>query len=339
MARVKFLSGEQREFLDQIHKKSGLSWEKLGLICRVSGRTLRDWKTERYTVSYEALLHLSKKFSIRLPKELNILDDFWYVSKGARKGALRRNELYGLLGTRESRRKGGLVSQLRRRENPDYYRKLGCIVRNEFRKPRHSVKLAEFIGILLGDGGISDTQVTVSLNRRDDRDYAKFVCNLTDSLFNYKPVISDYRYKNTLTIRVNGVNFVNLLENLGLKRGNKIKNGVSVPYWIESKNAFSLACTRGLFDTDGGLYTHKHWTKGIRYRNLGWAFTSYSPALIRFMQETLKMNKFKIKKPREDSLYMYDLQEIKRYFKIIGTHNPKHLLKLKRHLTESRRIS
>jgi hypothetical protein len=339
VARVKFSFGKQREFLDQIHKESLLSWEKLGLICRVSGRTLRDWKREKYTASYEALLLLSKKFNIELPKGFNVLDDFWYVLKGARKGALRRNELYGLPGTRESRRKGGIISQLRRRENPEYYRDLGCVVRNKFKKPRHSAKLAEFIGILLGDGNIGNTQTTVFLNRKDDRDYAKFVCKLINNLFNYKPTSSDYQYKNTLTIRINGVDFINLLENLGLKRGNKIKNNVNVPRWIEENNTFSLACVRGLFDTDGGLYTHKHWTNGIKYRNLGWNFTSYSPALIKFMRGVLKEGGFNIKKPKEGRLYIYGLREIRRYFKIIGTHNPKHFLKLKQHLAKPQRIS
>lgn len=339
MARVKYPPGKQRDFLNHVQRKSQLSWDELGLTCGVSGRTLRDWRAERYSASYESLLQLGKEFNFELPRGPKILDDFWYVSKGARKGALRRNELYGLPGTKEDRRRGGTVSQLRRRENPDYYRKLGCIVRNEFRKPLHSVKLAEFIGILLGDGCIGNTQVTISLNMNDDRDYAEFINQLIDSLFNYKPAISDYKYKNTLVIRINGVNFVELLENLGLRRGNKIKNGVDVPRWIERNNSFSLACIRGLFDTDGGLYTHKHWTSGIRYRNLGWTFTSHSPALIRFVRKTLKKNGFKIKEPRETCLYIYDLREIRRYFKMIETHNLKHRLKFEQHLAEPRRIS
>lgn len=339
MSRVKYPPGKQRNFLNEIQCKSQLGWDELGLICGLSGRTLRDWRAERYTASHGALLQLGRKFKLGLPEDPKILDDFWYVSKGAREGGLRRNELYGLPGTREDRRKGGVISQLRRRENPDYYRKLGCIVRNEFKKPLHSANLAEFIGILLGDGCISNTQATISLNRRDDRDYAKFVCRFIADLFNHKPTVSDYKHRSTLNIRINGVNFVELLENLGLRRGNKIKNGADVPGWIKENNPFSLACARGLFDTDGGLYTHKHWTNGIRYRNLGWTFTSHSSTLIEFVKKTLKKNGFKIKEPRATCLYIYDLKEIKRYFEIIDTHNPKHRLKFEQHLTKPRRIS
>lgn len=107
MSRVKFLPDKQREFLERVYNESQLSWQKLGLISGVSSRTLRDWRREKYTGSYEVLLHLSKKFNIKLPEELDVLGDYWYVSKGARKGALRRNELYGAPGTIESRRKGG----------------------------------------------------------------------------------------------------------------------------------------------------------------------------------------------------------------------------------------
>lgn len=339
MARIKFPAGEQKKFLDKIHEESQLSWEELGLTSGVSERTLRDWKREKYNASQEALSNLSKRFNVKLPGNLNILNDYWYVSKGARKGALRRNKLYGLPGTKESRSKGGTVSQQRRRENPEYYRKLGCYVRNNFKRPRHSAKLSEFLGILLGDGSIGNTQATVFLNRRDDSEYAKFVCELISNLFRYKAAISDYSYKNTLTIRVSGINFISLLEDLGLKRGNKVKNDADVPRWIKENHAFSLACTRGLFDTDGGLYTHKHWSKGIRFRNLGWNFTSYAPNLLRFVKEVLEKSGFKIKKPKEGRLYIYDLQEIRRYFKVLGSHNPKHLLRLKQHLSEPQRIS
>lgn len=70
-------------------------------------------------------------------------DDFWYVTKGARKGALRRLELYGDLGTPEGRRKGGINSQLRRKENPEKYRLLGCNLRKKFKIEKSSIEFAE----------------------------------------------------------------------------------------------------------------------------------------------------------------------------------------------------
>jgi len=42
-------------------------------------------------------------------------------------------------------------------------------------KPERSSNLAEFIGIILGDGGITERQVTVTLHKHDDKDFCFYV--------------------------------------------------------------------------------------------------------------------------------------------------------------------
>ncbi|MBM4467703.1 MAG: hypothetical protein FJ014_19490 [Chloroflexi bacterium] len=49
--------------------------------------------------------------------------------------------------------------------------------------PEKSPLLAEFIGIMLGDGSITDHQVTVTLNKTDDAEYANFIRELIGGLF------------------------------------------------------------------------------------------------------------------------------------------------------------
>jgi hypothetical protein len=85
---------------------------------------------------------------------------------------------YFKLGTIESRIKGGKMSQQCRRENPEKYRQLGCNVKKEFITPAYSAEFAEVIGIILGDGAISNYQVRISLDQHRDKEYADFVTDI-----------------------------------------------------------------------------------------------------------------------------------------------------------------
>jgi hypothetical protein len=44
--------------------------------------------------------------------------------------------------------------------------------------PEDSVQLAEFLGMLAGDGGMSNFQVTISLNSLLDREYPAYIADL-----------------------------------------------------------------------------------------------------------------------------------------------------------------
>ena len=51
--------------------------------------------------------------------------------------------------------------------------------------PKKSEDLAEFIGIMLGDGGLTHFQCTIYLNSQKERSYAKYIKNLIKKLFGY----------------------------------------------------------------------------------------------------------------------------------------------------------
>lgn len=334
MARIVFPKGKQQQFLEKVKEISGLRWEEVGKLIGVCGRTMRDWRREKFLANKEKIDKLAALFKIKVPKPIEIKEEFWSAKKYASLGAKRRYQLYGPPGNRESRRKGGLVSQQRRRENPEYYRKLGCNVRNEFRFPRQSVKLAEFIGIVLGDGNIGSHHISI-YQGKENKEYVYFIQRLINGLFKYEAKI--HNYKNIFLILCSGVNLVEFLERIGLKRGNKIKNQVDMPQWIKENLQFRKACIRGLFDTDGGIYFHKHVSKGIKYCNLGFCFTSYSKPLLKSFGKTLKILGYNIHEIKERRIYIYEFKEIKRYFGEIGTHNPKHLNRLKKYLNNFRR--
>lgn len=324
MARIKLLECKQSEFLDKVNKESGFEWPDIAKICHVHQRTLFDWRREKYNMSYEALRKLSKLSKIAIPKKIEILPEYWSVSKAGLAGALRRNQLYGNPGSPEGRARGGTISQKKFSNNPEYARKVGFKIRNIVLYPANSALLAEFVGIVLGDGGITKQQVTVTLNAKTEAAYSRFIRNAILNLFGLSGTVRA-RSDNSLRILITGSNLVDFLLRKGLKIGDKITQQVCVPKWIMKDNEFMKACLRGLIDTDGGIYFHKHITKGIKYRHIGLCFTSYSRPLLSFVHNTLVSFNIPAKINGNGRVYIYGREYIKKYFNIVGSHNSHHI--------------
>lgn len=336
MPRIIFKSDNQSQFLREVRQNSGLNTDKLALLCSVSPRTFRDWLRGKYNISENALLTLKNQLGLKLPHDIKAVPDYWYIAKGARKGALRRMELYGSLGTPEGRRKGGINSQLRRKENPAAYKLLGCNVRKEFRINKPSLLFAETAGIILGDGGITDHQLRVTVSSLVDVAYSKFIMSLFKRVFGEEPSSRKCSCCNSIDLTVSGVGLIQELERWGFIKGDKVKHQVDFPKWIWNNIKFQKACVRGLMDTDGGCYFHRHRSNGLVYRNFGMCFANESLPLINSVAKILKLLgiKFSIAKAGT-RLYIYSFTEIKKYFSLIGSNNPKNTQKFNGYLNES----
>ncbi|MBU0998124.1 hypothetical protein KJ570_01135 [Patescibacteria group bacterium] len=333
MARLIFPNGQQTKWIESIQKKSGFSIEKIASICKVSIRTIRDWKREKYSISHTSIFKLINNTKIKIPKNAKVVDDFWYVINGARKGGLKRTQIYGPPGNYEGRIKGGKISQLRRKNDPEKYRKLGCKIKKTFPDLKPSSELAELVGIILGDGGITNNQLKITLGLKADYKYALFVTNLLEKIIGEKPSWNEYN-GNVILLCISGVNLVQKLEDIGVYKGNKIQRQIDVPSWIWNDIKYQKFCVKGLMDTDGGIYFHEHWIKGVRYKNMGLCFTSHSKPLLTSVSTIL--NTLNIKNSIQGKhVYIYKLGEILKYFKSIGTHNPKHEERLNFYLKNS----
>jgi len=100
------------------------------------------------------------------------------ISK-SRLGGLRRIALYGNPGTVEGRSKGGRRTISLFHNDPVFAKKSGFIIRKEIRYPKRSVRLAELIGIMLGDGGLPGKhQLTISFNNKTDKRYSVYLKSL-----------------------------------------------------------------------------------------------------------------------------------------------------------------
>ena len=189
--------------------------------------------------------------------------------------------------------------------------------------PKHSVMMAEFFGIMMGDGGINNPwQATISLNAVKDALYAKYIVGLCKKLFRVTPVVRKRKKKKTLVISLASISIVDFLVEQGLSRGNKLKNGLRIPRWILKKPLYRKTCVRGLVDTDGCLFIHTHKIRGKVYKNIGLCFTSYSPELIYQVMDIFE--EFKIMphiSKRGQDIYLYRADAVARYLKVFGTSN------------------
>lgn len=336
MARVIFKDNNQVQFLQHIKLISGLTTNELSILCGVVPRSLRDWLRGKHSISEKALLTLISKFSLPIPNNIEIVDDFWYVTKGARKGALKRLKLYGPPGTPEGRIRGGIMSQLRRREDPEKYRLLGCNLRKAFKISGASVEFAEAVGIILGDGAITNNHLRVTVSSMVDKPYADFIKDLFYKVFGEEPKLFKRKYQNALDLTINGAGIVEELERWSFIRGDKVRNQVDFPKWIWSDIEFQKACVRGLMDTDGGCYFHKHKTNGLVYRNFGMCFTNKSLPIVSSVAKILNSLEIRFSLVNQGTqIYIYSFAEIKKYFSLIGSNNPKNIKKFSEYLHEN----
>lgn len=320
--RVLFPSGEQGRFLSEAKQCFDLSWLEFAQKFGVHIRTLNDWRRQKYSVPLRVFEVVLRETGIDTPRGIKIKDPFWYASKGAKLGWQTVLKKYGHVGG---------DPEYRKKKRHEWWEREGkyntnsiCIAKS-IKIPEFSDELAEFTGIVMGDGGLTNLQLEISCNKRDDKDYAFFVKNLIEGLFDVSVSIcypKDQLVMKLVVSRKKLVEFCN--QKLGLCIGNKLKQGLDIPDWIKRKDSFQKACIRGLIDTDGCIFYERHKINGRIYSYRRLNFTSASPQLRFSVHDLLKQLGFSPKIRNNRCVQLEGKDDIKRYFDIISTHNPKH---------------
>ena len=197
-----------------------------------------------------------------------------------------------------------------------------CCVRKTISLPVHNESLAEFAGILFGDGCLSKTSYAtyVTCDARLDYEYVtSIVCSLFKDLFDVVPklriqkgAVHCYVYSKSL--------FDFLSTNLDFPMGEK-KNKLIIPSWIIKNRRYLTSFIRGLFDTDGGV--HRHHKNSIQ---LG--YTSADPIFLKQVYFAMKSIGLDPKKGKYDVWFFG--KAVDAFFNIIEPKNPKHLFKFKK---------
>ncbi len=206
--------------------------------------------------------------------------------------------------------------------------------------PDKDEKLAELVGIILGDGNIyvhkrgksTAYMVRITGNSVTDSEYLfGYVKPLCENIFGTP--IKTYKHKKCkeLFLILYSKTAVDFLISIGLKAGDKIQQQVSIPKWIFENDLFLKACIRGLVDTDGSIYELKPDWPGL------WqiCFTNKNERLLADFNEGLakvgisssRIYRYKNGK-RTPKIYITKKSELSKFYKEIGFSNPKHRNKL-----------
>lgn len=150
-----------------------------------------------------------------------------------------------------------------------------CVSKNDIKRgltlPNEmSCELAEFIGILTGDGymGYYPNKevyvIEISGNKISDKDYLEnYVSNLVKKLFNISPKIYYAKEQNTMYLRILSKGLFNYLIFLGFKSGRKEQIGI-LEILKNNKN-FIKYFVKGLADTDFSLKLMNKPSKKSKY--------------------------------------------------------------------------
>ncbi|MFO0704537.1 MAG: LAGLIDADG family homing endonuclease [Candidatus Andersenbacteria bacterium] len=181
----------------------------------------------------------------------------------------------------------------------------------------YSPELAEFIGILLGDGHLTSTQVTVTLGKKEKR-YAEYVADLIKSIFRIYPAIIK-NLDGDLTVYFGSTAVVRWFLEMGLVH-NKVRSQVDVPAWCFSKRTFIRSVLRGLIDTDGSVYTLRH---GVQISFCNRSYPLLKSARLMMQQLGLRPSKISCYK-----VYLTRQKDLGNYLRQVGFSNRKHLKRL-----------
>lgn len=292
--RIRLKQGKQKKLI--LLAKGNLTWNELSKKANVKQTYLcNDLKSERALISKEIYNILCKIVNKNFDEFiLEELDDNW------------------------GRSKGGLNS-------------LGSTI--EIKVPEKNEKLAELIGIILGDGNISYRkgkklgvyQVNIAGHKELDKEYhLNYVLPLFEELFGVKPAEKLSKIKNGRYVVVSSKRVVNFFVDNGLKHGDKIKNQTTIPLWIKENDSYLKACLRGLFDTDGCIY------KLTNQNSHQIGFTNKNQTLLNDVRNgllSIGIGVSKITKGKD--IVITKKSELSKFLNEVGFSNSKHLNKVK----------
>jgi hypothetical protein len=190
----------------------------------------------------------------------------------------------------------------------DFTKNLGT---GAFMQPIKSLKksgdLAEFIGIMLGDGSLPyKNNIRIAFDKRNP-DYIDYVGKLCEKLFGIKFKKTYVKDRNTAYLYCYNKYLILELINLGLKRGDKIKNQLGVPDWIKDSEEYSKRCIKGLIDTDGCIFICKR--EKQKYVN----FTNHNNRLFEDFKKMTKKLGYSFAKSNSTNTRLYRKKEVVRF--------------------------
>ncbi|MBS3092670.1 hypothetical protein J4466_04600 [Candidatus Pacearchaeota archaeon] len=295
--RIKLKDGKQEELI--IKAKSVKSWSELAEILNINAHYLEiELRNEKRLLSDKIYKKLCELSELNFDRYIiKKLDDNWGKSKG------------GLNS------KGSTIF---------------------LPKINFDERLAEFVGIVLGDGhifshkkgkklGVYGIRIAGDLNK-DEEYHNVYIKNLCKDIFNLKTrEVTQKQKNNARFLDISSKELVNLFNSMGIKSGNKIKNQSTIPEWVFCNDLYLKACLRGLIDTDGSIFRMSNKDPNLIRIN----FTSYNITLMDDVRNAfIKLGFHPSKVILNRNIYLSRQEEIRKYLKEIGFSNSRHITRV-----------
>ena len=183
--------------------------------------------------------------------------------------------------------------------------------------------LAEIFGVLNGDGYISPLSYEIAIiGNRKEIQYSNYLKKLLEDKLKIKFNLK--RAKSIFTLRGYSIELSKLLtEVYGLPKGNKTGK-LHIPISVKKQKTFLINYLRGLFDTDGTFYLRRETDPVIE-------ISSGDKSFLQEIEQTLLSLNFKAGRG-EYRVFIYNKQDIARFFDEIKPANTKHLNKYRKYL-------
>lgn len=190
-----------------------------------------------------------------------------------------------------------------------------------------STELAEFVGIVLGDGHLHKTQncITITGSLEDFFYYKYSVIPLIKQLFNITYSFKKRNDRSSYYIFFNSQGIMQFLsKTLNMCRGNKIN--ARIPIFIQKQDSYKKSFLRGLFDTDGCLKFSKQ-TKKFNYYpriDIGFKQSDFVWRVIDLVKQ-LKFNYCVFFDNRNHTQVKFQIsgeKNLEKWIKVIDSNNP-----------------
>ena len=159
--------------------------------------------------------------------------------------------------------------------------------------------------------------------RLDNNYLMNYVKPLINNLFNISVKEGIHKGTNAMYLACHSIQLIDFMESKGFKPGNKIKNQLEIPNWIKNNRKYLKVCLRGLYDTDGSVY------KLTNQNSHQICFTNANTKLMKDVRDSLSKLGINCSRISNKDLYITKKSELRKFLKLIGFSNGRHLKKVK----------
>lgn len=322
---MRFNPGDQRKLLIALAEKVG-SLRKISLEWKIPYSTLKNYSSETQLLPELLFDKITTFLSLeRDSLRVSYLSGNWGQIKGGKKSIylLEKKYPHKLLQWRREAINKAI------KEGTHY----GIANRKVIKMPKLDERLAEIIGIYLGDGTLNKYQLRICGDSRYDVQYFNYISNLISELFGLSSSIKKEKYVNTLNLVVSSKDLCSYLrDNFNLNFGDKIRNKNLIPKSILEQRDLTIACLRGLVDTDGSISR-----RGRAGSQFCLHFSSYSPSLLNQV-DSIGRNLGIFTYSDETGAGTNRWANILKYFELVGSSSLKHIIRFNLKFKENRAI-